>query len=37
MFSEDGQYLRHFGQKGRGEGELSEPEGLCVSRERVRN
>ena len=28
-------YLRHFGQKGRGEGELSEPEGLCVSGDHV--
>ena len=31
MFSEDGQYLRHFGQKGQGEGQLSNPEGICVS------
>ena len=30
VFSEDGQYLRHFGQKGQGEGELSGPTGLCV-------
>ena len=29
VFSEDGQYLRHFGQKGRGK--LSGPRGLCVS------
>ena len=31
VFSEDGQYLRHFGQKGRRKGELSRPTGLCVS------
>ena len=31
VFSEDGQYLRHFGQKGQGEGELSGPRGMCVS------
>ena len=31
VFSEDGQYLRHFGQKGRGKGALSFPGGLCVS------
>ena len=31
VFSENGQYLRHFGQKGLGEGELSQPRGMCVS------
>ena len=31
VFSEDGQYLCHFGQKGQGEGELRNPRGLCVS------
>ena len=31
VFSEEGQYLRQFGQKGLGEGELSGPTGLCVS------
>ena len=31
VFSDDGQYLRHFGQKGQGEGGLSSPRGLCVS------
>ena len=30
VFSEDGQYLRHFGQSGEGEGELGGPQGLCV-------
>ena len=35
VFSEDGQYLRHFGQKGQGEGGLSGPFGLCVSRDYV--
>ena len=31
MFSEDGQYLCHFGREGQRKGELSHPEGLCVS------
>ena len=31
VFSEDGQYLRHFGQSGKGKDELSGPAGLCVS------
>ena len=31
VFSEDGQYLRHFGQREQGKGELSCPQGLCVS------
>ena len=31
VFSEDGQYLRHFGQSGEDGGELSGPAGLCVS------
>ena len=31
MFGEDGQYLCHFGQKGRDKGELSGPRGLCVN------
>ena len=31
MFSEDGQYLHHFGQKGRDKGELCGPQGLCVN------
>ena len=31
VFTEDGQYLRHFGQLGEGEGELSGPKGLYVS------
>ena len=31
VFKEDGQYLRHFGQKGQGKGGLSGPTGLCVS------
>ena len=31
VFSENGQYLRRFGQKGQGKGELSAPHGLCVS------
>ena len=31
VFSEDGQYLRHFGQWGEGKGELGGPKGLCVS------
>ena len=31
VFSEDGQYLRHFGQWDEGEDELSGPQGLCVS------
>ena len=31
VFSEDGQYLRHFGQRGQGKNELSCPRGLCVS------
>ena len=35
MFSEDGQYLHHFGQSGKGKGELSGPQGLCVSGEYV--
>ena len=35
VFSEDGQYLRHFGQSGKGKGELSGPQGLCVSGEYV--
>ena len=30
VFSEDGQYLCHFGQWEEGEGELSDPQGLCV-------
>ena len=30
VFSEDGQYLRHFGQKGLSKAELSSPVGLCV-------
>ena len=29
VFSEDGQYLHHFGQKGQGESQLSEPRGMC--------
>ena len=35
VFSENGQYLRHFGQKGQGKGGLSAPHGLCVSGEYV--
>ena len=35
VFSEDGQYLRHFGQSGGDKGELSDPRGLCVSRDNV--
>ena len=31
VFCENGQYLRHFGQRGKGKGELSDPYGLCVS------
>ena len=31
VFSEDGQYIRHFSQRGRDKGELSNPQGLCVS------
>ena len=31
VFSEDGQYQRHFGQGEQGKGELTEPRGLCVS------
>ena len=31
VFSEDGQYLRHFGQRGQGKNELSCPRGFCVS------
>ena len=31
VFSENGQYLRHFGQWDEGEDELSGPAGLCVS------
>ena len=31
VFSKDGQYLRHFGQLEDDKGELSYPEGLCVS------
>ena len=31
VFSEDGQYLRHFGQRGQGKDELGCPRGLCVS------
>ena len=31
VFGEDGQYLHHLGQRGRGKGELSTPTGLCVS------
>lgn len=31
MFSEDGQYLRHFGQRERGKRELSGPAELCIS------
>ena len=31
VFSEDGQYLRHFGHKSLGEGELSQPRGMCIS------
>ena len=31
VYSEDGQCLHHFGQKGRGKGKLSDPRGLCVS------
>ena len=34
VFSKDGQYLRHFGQKGQGNLVLH-PEGLCVSRDYV--
>ena len=30
MFSEDGQYLRCFGHRGEGKGELLHPFGLCV-------
>ena len=35
MFSEDGQYLRHFGQKGQGKGELCRPTRLCIRGEYV--
>ena len=35
VFSENGQYLRHFSQKGQGKGELLGPAGLCVSRNYV--
>ena len=35
VFSEDGQYLRHFGREGQSNSELSGPEGLCVSGEYV--
>ena len=35
VFSEDGQYLRHFGQWDEGEDELSGPAELCVSRDYV--
>ena len=35
VFSEDGLYLRHFGQRGGGRGELSCPVGLCVSSDYV--
>ena len=31
VFGDDGQYLRHFGEGERGKGELTDPEGLCVS------
>ena len=31
VFSDDGQYLHHFGQRGRDHGELNGPRGLCVS------
>ena len=31
VFSEDGQYLRRFGQRGQGRDELGCPRGLCVS------
>ena len=31
VFTEDGQYLKHFGQPGKGEGKLSGPKGLYVS------
>ena len=31
VFSEDGQYLRHFGKSGRGKSELSGPKGIFVS------
>ena len=30
VFSEDGQYLRHFGQREQGKAELNGPQGLCV-------
>ena len=30
VFSEDGQYLHHFGQKGWDKGDLSDPRGICV-------
>ena len=35
VFSGNGRYLYHFGQKGQGRGELSDPGGLCVSRDLV--
>ena len=35
VFTVNGQYLRHFGRKGQGKGELSAPHGLCVSGEYV--
>ena len=35
VFGEDGQYLHHFGQSGKGKDELSSPQGLCVSGEYV--
>ena len=31
VFSEDGQYLRHFDEGEEGKGELTDPQGLCVS------
>ena len=31
VFSEDGQYLRHFGQGEQGKGELTEPQGICIN------
>ena len=35
VFSGNGQYLYHFGQKGQSRGGLSDPGGLCISRDFV--